>query len=77
MKRKQNTQEVEMNGFFNVEKAKIMCEFSAHVAFNKATDAPADIKQDKNETLSSMSLLKVELRSCIPREDRRVWKICT
>ena len=37
-----------------------MCEFSAYVAFDKATHGQTDIKHEMGETLnSSMSLLKI------------------
>ena len=36
-----------------------MCEFSACVAFNKATNGHTDIKQEMGKTLCSVSLLKI------------------
>ena len=36
-----------------------MCEFSAYVAFNKATNGQTDIKHEMGKTLSSVSLLKI------------------
>ena len=36
-----------------------MCELSACVAFDKATNGHSDIKHEKGKTLSSMSLLKI------------------
>ena len=36
-----------------------MCEFSAYVAFDKATNGQTDIKHEMGKTLSSMSLLKI------------------
>ena len=35
------------------------CEFSANVAFDKATNGQTDIKLEMWKTLSSMSLLKI------------------
>ena len=46
-----------------------MCTFSAYVVFNKATDGQTDIKHDKDETLSSKSMLKIEFRCFLPGED--------
>ena len=38
---------------------KTMCECSANVAFDKATNGQTDIKHEMRRTLSSMSLLKI------------------
>ena len=36
-----------------------MCTFSAHIAFDEATNGQADIKHEMGKTISSMSLLKI------------------
>ena len=44
---KLNTQEVINDTRFNVDQTKTMCEFSAYVAVDKATNGQTDIKQEK------------------------------
>ena len=41
---------------FQYGQDKTMCKLSVYFSFNNATDEQADIKHDKVETLSSMSL---------------------
>ena len=42
---------------------KTMCEFSAHVAFNKATDGQTDIKHEKETKTQLNQNVTVEDRS--------------
>ena len=53
-----------------------MCEFSAYVDFNKATNGQTDIKHEMGKKLSSVSLLKIaleNLRSLAKIEFGNVW----
>ena len=54
-----------------------MCECTAYVAFDKATNGQTGITLEMGKTFSSMSLLKiVGEKSSLPRKDR-VWKSVT
>ena len=48
---------LKMNAF-QYRLVKTMCEFSANVAFDKATNGQTDIKHEMSKILNSMSLLK-------------------
>ena len=51
-----------------------MCEFSAYVAFDKATNGQTDVKHEMWKTLSSMSLSTAAQRisgKLLPFEDLR------
>ena len=45
-----------------------MCEFSAYVAFNKATNGRVDIKHKKENKFSWMSLLKIAVEKLPPSQ---------
>ena len=45
-----------------------MCKISAYVAFDKATNGQTDIKHEREETLSWMSLLKIAVEKLPPSQ---------
>ena len=60
---------------FNVNKTKEMCEFSAYVTFNKATDGQTDIQHEKEQTLISLSPLKIAVEMHPPSRRSSLEKL--